>query len=230
MNLKPSLLSDRSPLRALVPLCLALLLMAATGSQSPVLRYREQTGDDQFTFTWQTNQEDDGITVIQHQGDEFFSSLNTAEGETQRWHYVRPPDTDVRAERDGDCLRFTGRFAGKPIDRLQIIDGRPWLQPLSFSLRQLVADDQPATHFWTVRPDTLEVLAMQAEKAGSEPVVADSGTTHRANKVVIRPDGPLAAFWQAEYWFRDGDNMFLQYRGTHGPPGTAETRICLITP
>ena len=51
MNIQQTLLSDRSPLRALVPLCLALLLMASAGSQSPVLRYREQTGDDQFTFT-----------------------------------------------------------------------------------------------------------------------------------------------------------------------------------
>lgn len=230
MNLPQTLLSDRSPLRALVPLCLALLLMASAGSQSPVLQYREQTGDDQFTFTWQTNRESGGITVIQHQGDEFFSSLNTADGETQRWHYVKRPDTDVRAERDGDRLVFTGHLAGKAIDRIQPIDGRPWLQPLSFSLRQLAASDQQIATFWTVRPDTLDVLAMQAEKAGSEQIVADNGVAHLANKVILRPDGLLAPLWQAEYWFRQGDNTFLQYRGTHGPPGTAETRICLITP
>jgi hypothetical protein len=230
MNLRQSLISKHSPLRALVPLCLALVLMASAGAQSPVLRYREQTGDDQFTFTWQTNREADGITVIQHQGDEFYSSLNTAEGETQRWHYVKRPDTDVRAERDGDRLHFTGRMAGKAIDRIQPIDGRPWLQPLSFSLRQLADGDQQTANFWTIRPDTLEVLAMQAEKAGSEQIVADSGIAHLANKVVIRPGGLLAPLWQAEYWFRQGDNTFLQYRGTHGPPGTSETRICLITP
>jgi len=49
-------------------------------------------------------------------------------------------------------------------------------------------------------------------------------------KVVIELDGLMSAFWQAEYWFRSGDNLFFQYRGTHGPPGTAETRIRLITP
>ena len=230
MNLRQSLVSEQSHLRALVPLCLVLLLMAAAGSQSPVLEYREQTGDDQFTFTWQTNRETDGITVIQHQGDEFFSSLNTADGVTRRWHYVKRPDTDVRAERDGDRLRFTGCLAGRTIDRIQLIDSRPWLQPLSFSLQRLAGSDQQTANFWTIRPDTLEVLAMQAEKAGSEQIVADSGIVHPANKVVIRPDGLLAPLWQAEYWFRQGDNTFLQYRGTHGPPGTAETRICLITP
>ena len=230
MNLRQSLVSEQSPLRALVPLCLVLLLMAAAGSQSPVLKYREQTGDDQFTFTWQTNRETDGITVIQHQGDEFFSSLNTADGMTRRWHYIKRPDTDVRAERDGDSLSFTGRLAGKVIDRIQLIDSRPWLQPLSFSLQRLAGSDQQTANFWTIRPDTLEVLAMQAEKADSEQIVAESGIAHLANKVVIRPDGLLAPLWQAEYWFRQGDNTFLQYRGTHGPPGTAETRICLITP
>ncbi|ADW17383.1 hypothetical protein Despr_1217 [Desulfobulbus propionicus DSM 2032] len=230
MSLKQYLLSNRSPLRTLVPLCLALLLMAAAGSQSPVLRYREQTGDDQFIFTWQINRDVDGITVMQQQGDEMYSSRNTAGGATQSWHYVKPPATDVRVERDGNRLRFTGRFAGETIDRIQTIDGRPWMQPLSFSLQRLVGEEPQVARFWTIRPDTLDVLAMQAETAGSEPVAIDSGGTRRASKVVIRPEGLLSAFWQAEYWFRDGDNMFLQYRGTHEPPGTAETRICLITP
>ena len=226
-------LPDHSPVRAILPLCLALLLMAAASSPaSQIFRYREQTGDDSFTFSWQADREQDSGTVMvtQKQGEEIFSSGNTAEGTTLSWRYVKQPDTDVRAERVGDRLHFSGRFGGQRVDRYEVIDSRPWYQPLSFSLQRMMARDQQAARFWTIRPDTLEVLAMQARKAASEQVALDNGTVQAADKVVIHPDGLLSALWQAEYWFRHGDNLFLQYRSTHGLPGTAETRICLINP
>jgi hypothetical protein len=234
MNLAKTPLPDHSPVRAILPLCLALLLMAVASSPaSQIFRYREQTGVDSFTFTWRADREQDNatVTVTQNQGSEIFSSDNTAEGTTLSWHYVKQPDTDIRAERVGDHIRFSGRFDGKPIDKKEAIDSRPWCQPLSFSLQRMVARDQQVASFWTIRPDTLEVLAMQAEKTGSEQIPADNGGgVQAAEKVVIRLDGLKSILWQAEYWFRQGDHIFLQYRGTHGPPGTAETLICLITP
>jgi len=228
----PRLLADHSPLRALAPLCLALLLMAMAGPAPQVLRYHEQTGDESSIFSWRADRTDNGatVTVTQHQGAEVFSSVNTGEGTTLSWRYVREPDTDVRVERTGDRLRFSGRFAGRPVERTQAIDGRPWYQPLSFCLQRMVAREQPDATFWTIRPDTLEALAMQAHRDGSDPIPGDRGGPQTADRVVIRLDGLLSALWQAEYWFRQGDHLFLQYRGTHGPPGTAETRICLISP
>jgi hypothetical protein len=231
MNREKRPLPDHSPLRAILPLCFALLLMAVASPASQVFRYREQTGDARFTFSWRLDRERDAAIVTQHQENEVYSSVNTLEGTTLSWRYVKQPDTDVRAERVGDTLRFSGRFDGKSIDRSQAIDPRPWYQPLSFCLQRLVAHEPRKTaSFWTIRPDTLEVLAMQAEKTGSEQIATGNGGFETAEKVVIRLDGLLSSFWQAEYWFRHGDNLFLQYRGTHGPPGTDETRICLITP
>lgn len=191
-------LPDHSPVRAILPLCLALLLMAVASSPaSPIFRYREQTGDDSFTFSWQADREQDSGTVIvtQKQGEEIFSSDNTAEGTTLSWRYVKQPGTDVRAERIGDRIHFSGRFGGERVDRYEVIDPRPWYQPLSFSLQRMMARDQQAARFWTIRPDTLEVLAMQARKASSEQVALDNGTVQVADKVVIRPDGLLSALW-----------------------------------
>lgn len=226
------LVTDRSPLRALVPFCLALLLMAVASPASQVLRYREQTGDHSFTFSWRADREGDGttITVVQHQGDEVFTSRNSQEGATQAWRYVKEPDTDVRVERRGDSLRFEGRFDGEPVDQTRTIDHRPWFQPLSFSLNRMVAGDQRAASFWTIRPDTLDVLTLQAEQGEIESVTVADGTTRQARKVVVRLEGLMASFWRAEYWFGQDDHLFLQYRSTHGPPGTAETRISLLGP
>ena len=207
--------------------------MAVASPAAPVFRYLEQTGTDSCIFTWRLEQERDTATlsVVQRQGSETFLSRNTAAGETLAWQYVHQPDTDVRAEREDDRIRLSGRFQGKTVDEVHAIDDRPWFQPLSYSLQRLVMGNQRQGSFWTIRPDTLEVVAMQAEIAGSEVITsADDTLPQLTRKVVIRPDGILAPFWQAEYWFRQDDHLFVQYRGTHGPPGTAETVISLVTP
>ena len=230
--MKNELFGKHSPVQAIAPLCLALLLMAIGSPASQALRYHEQTGDNGYTFSWQAEQEQESgtITVIQHQDSETFSSVNTAEGATRSWHYVNQPDTNVQAERNGDSIRLSGRFKGKEIDVQRIIDSRPWYQPLSYCLQRMVARNQQAASYWTIRPDTLEVLAMRAEKKGSERISLENGSLQMADKVVINLEGVMSALWEAEYWFRHGDNVFLQYRGTHGPPGTAETKVCLINP
>ena len=219
-------------LRALVPFCLALLLLAAASPASQVvLRYIEQTGDNSIIFFWQAEAGRDSTMITQRQGDETYSSRCTPEGATLHWRYLRLPDTDVKVERQGNQLHFSGRLANKPVTRVQDIDGRPWFQPLSYSLQRLVMGNQRQGSFWTIRPDTLEVVAMQAEIAGSEVITSTDDTLSQlTRKVVIRPDGILAPFWQAEYWFRQDDHLFVQYRGTHGPPGTAETVVSLVTP
>ena len=219
-----------APLRALVPFCLALLFLAAASPASQVLRYLEQTGEESFTFFWRAEPEKEGMTISQRQGEETFTSLCAADGSTLSWRYTRTPDTDIRAKRIGDRLHFNGTFAGKAVETSQQIDTRPWFQPLSYSLQRVLIRQEHTVSFWTVRPDTLEAVAMEAEASGSEQI--QEGTKHPlwADKVIIRPAGILSALWSAAYWFRQGDHLFVQYRGTHGPPGTAETVVNLLRP
>ena len=106
MNPSPA---RHSPFQAILPLCLALLFMAAASPAAPVFRYLEQTGTDSFIFTWRLERERDTATlsVVQRQGSEIFLSRNTAAGETLAWQYVHQPDTDVRAERERGSLRVS---------------------------------------------------------------------------------------------------------------------------
>lgn len=222
-------LPDHSLVRAILPFGLLMLLLAAASPASQILRYREQTGESSFTFLWRSEKDRAGVIITQDQGDETYSSVCTLEGATLSWRYIRRPDTDVRAERIGDRIQLSGRLDGKVIDQGRAIDGRPWFQPLSFSLQRMAASDAQTATFWTIRPDTLEIIAMQAHKSGTEQLSAGE-TSHTADKVVIRLDGLLSGVWHADYWFRQSDNLFVAYRGTHGPPGTAETSIHLVTP
>ena len=100
MNPSPA---RHSPFQAILPLCLALLFMAAASPAAPVFRYLEQTGTDSFIFTWRLERERDTATlsVVQRQGSEIFLSRNTAAGDTLAWQYIHQPATDVRAEAAG---------------------------------------------------------------------------------------------------------------------------------
>ncbi len=209
-----------------------LLLSSLVFASSRELQYREQTGADSFLFVWNADTEPNEVTVTvtQRQKNEVYTSVNTPEGTTLSWRYVREPDTDVRAERKGNILLFSGRFVGKKVAKEEKIDARPWYQPLSFSLHCMEKHKRNKTSFWTVRPDTLDVLTLQAEREGSGRLVGADGGEVLANKVVIRLEGLMSALWSAEYWFRQGDDVFVRYRGTHGPPGVPETVITLVRP
>nr|WP_321465756.1 hypothetical protein [uncultured Desulfobulbus sp.] len=215
-------------------LCLSaqLLLTSLVFASSRELQYREQTGGDSFFFVWNADTEPNEVTVTvtQRQKNEVYTSVNTPEGTTLSWRYVRDPDTDVRAERRGNVLVFSGRFEGKKVAKEEKIDARPWCQPLSFSLHCMEKRKQNKTSFWTVRPDNLEVLTLQAEREGAGRLTSAEGGEILANKVVIRLEGLMSGLWSAEYWFRQGDDVFVRYRGTHGPPGVPETVITLVRP
>ena len=211
----------------------ALLFIACTASAATrEFHYREQTGDESFLFLWQAQSTPDEVTVTvtQRQGEEVYTSVNTSEGTTLSWQYSKQPDTDVRVERKGDRLIFSGRFEGKTVAKEESVDKRPWYQPLSYSLHCMEKRQQNTASFWTIRPDNLEVLTLKAEREGSGRLPEADGSALPANKVVIRLEGLLSALWSAEYWFRQGDNLFVRYRGTHGPPGVAETVITLVQP
>jgi len=206
-------------------------LSTALGAIREVL-YQERTGDDSFVFVWQleTEPEEVTLTVTQRQKEEVFVSVNTPQGATLSWHYTKTPDIDIQVERQGNTLVYSGVFEGRKINKTEKIDKRPWYQPLSFSLRCMEERKEDSTSFWTVRPDNLDALTLKAERQGSGRLVESDGSEVLANKVVIRLEGLLSGLWSAEYWFRQGDNLFVRYRGTHGPPGVPETLISLVHP
>ena len=206
-----SSLPAHSPVRAILPLCLGLLLMAVGSSPaSPTFRYREQTGGEAFTFSWQADREQGGatVTVTQRQGDEIFSSVNTAEGTTLSWRYVKQPDTDVRAERVGDRIRFSGAFGGKVIDKSESVDSRPWWQPLSFCLLRMIALETVAQVVGQVRVE--QGVGHQPQDVVTEMVDIGSGG-HGRGRSDIGQD-PRVVFTEQGGRLRPGHGIFIQLR------------------
>ncbi len=227
----------QTPLRRYC-LCLALAIGMAIASppvllaeqQAPpakeLLRYRQQTGKAAHIYSWKLEQQGENVLITLEEPDATFTNLCAPDGATLAWTMVAPPNTNVRAERRKDTLHVQGTFKGEAVDKELQLGKRVWFQSLSFALSRMVAMDRAERKFWFLRSDELELLGMRAELAGSEQIVAD-GKTVAAERVRIKLDKLVAAFWEASYWFRKSDQLFLRYRGVNGPPGTDETVIDL---
>ncbi|MBU0961038.1 MAG: hypothetical protein KKD01_12100 [Proteobacteria bacterium] len=188
--------------------------------------YREITGAESKTFNWELLEKGDQVLITSSGAEEKLVNVCRRDGLTLRWSVTQGSDTDFQAERIANTISLRGRFQGKKIEKYLNIDERPWFQPLSYCLRTLSRGDTKTLSFWTIRMDTLELVAMQAERRGEE-LIRIEGKKIETRRVEIRKEGFLSVMWSANYWFRTDDNVFVQYRGTHGFPGTPETHVTL---
>jgi hypothetical protein len=204
---------------------LSVLANAACAEDFGQYTYLEQTGAVESSHTW----------IIQHSGkdvetrwiapDKAYFNLCDASGNTQEWR-VRYPDADIVAKRVGNLIRLQGTRNGKVIHQDLEIDASPWFQPLSYALGRFSQSHLDSVVFWTIRPDTLTVVKLRARSLGEEQVTTRAGL-FPARKVRISLDGFLSHFWEAHYWFRQADGLFVRYEGANGLPGTPITTIQL---
>ena len=170
--------------------------------QTEILRYREQTGKAAHTYIWKLEEQGDKVLITLEEPEATFTNLCAPDGATLAWTMVSAPHTNVHAERKAGMLHVQGTFHGKPVDKKLRLDDKPWFQSVTFALGRMVALERGKTEFWFLRSDELELLGMWAERAGSEQVVTN-GKPVAAERVRIKLDSLIAAFWEASYWFTD---------------------------
>jgi hypothetical protein len=223
-----------SPLLRLVQSIACCLLIAAV---SPPLAadapqaswlYRETTGREVKEFEWRRSFRAGQEVISVHEENGTFVNRCDRSGRTLSWEFRQGEATNIDVVRSDNELRISGSFKDRRIDYTRTIDDRPWYQPLSFSLRFFLESGLPETSFWTIRADTLDVVTMRAHKLGIEEIDVAGGRTP-AFKVEIRRDGLLSSFWHGTFWFRKDDLQFVRYTGVHGPPGTSETVVQLLS-
>ncbi len=189
--------------------------------------YHEQTGGNEHQYSWDIQQQGKELLITSHSPEKFFATTCNDDGETLMWSYKTPEGDHITAKKEGDIIHVTGKKEDQVIDEQLKVDRYPWYQPLSFSLRPLVLDDEQQKVFVMIRPDTLESVTLKAEKKECGNIELNRETVN-ACAVEVKKNGLLAPFWHVTYWFRKKDGVFLQYRGVHGLPGTPETVIQLV--
>nr|DAZ19510.1 MAG TPA: hypothetical protein [Caudoviricetes sp.] len=134
------------------------------------------------------------------------------------WHYVRHSDnTDLVATKDGDYIRLSGLFKGKPQEKTFKIGDGLWYQMMDMAIPAFIASEEKQIVFYSIgtgnNRGAMALGEFAAEKAGEETIVIN-GVKHDCVKVTF----VLTAFswaWTGLYWY-DKNNGQLVKSGEKG--------------
>lgn len=215
----------RPYLRHCIVIYCTLSAVCGAAPADDALRYSyiEQTGKRELSHSWTIRQIGSEIETHWISPHKAYLNLCDETGDTVRWR-VRYPNGVVTAERVGNTIRIKDTRNRDSVQREVRIDKAPWFQPLSYALGRFSRSHRDSVVFWTIRPDNLKVVKLRATNLGKEEARTQTGLVP-ARKVSITLDGFLSHFWEAHYWFRQSDGLFLRYEGVNGLPGTPRTTI-----
>ncbi len=189
--------------------------------------YKEVTGNRHERFLW-SKISGDKIYLTSKKENENTALVCLPDGDVLLWQQEDTQGTFLTARRSGNVMSIVGRREDRDIEKEFELDERPWYQFLSFSLRSFLEDSRAEEcTFWMLRPDILEPILIVATKEGLEDILLDPETIITTIKVKISPAGFKGKFWQAHYWYRCSDFLFVMYKGTHGGPLASETVMTL---
>ncbi len=186
--------------------------------------YLECSGTERSSLTWRLVKNDTVKIYVNKETVSFFNECRPS-GATLRWQ-MKSADVDLSARRKGNSIHIKGRLHEKQVDNHYAIDGDPWYQPMSYSLRRLATSKNKETAFWIIRLDTFCPAKMKAVRKGRETVAFGENEVP-ARHIQVRLTGMWSFFWHGDYWYRENDGLFLKYEGMNGPPGSAKTLIQL---
>lgn len=189
-----------------------------------ICEYNETTGQESRQFTWTLQKDKAWLLKSEDKLETHIAWLDESLN-TYKWSLDKPAaKTSITATIENNILSIEGTRKGKDYHKEHNLDGLPWYQALSLSLRKHLGEKIDNLEFWSIRPDNFDIHRMQVSKI-EENLLETAGRGLPAYHVIIRPAGWKAPFWKGEYWFRKSDGHFIRYSGDSGPPGCPPTII-----
>jgi hypothetical protein len=120
-------------------------------------------------------------------------------------------DNDLYAERTGDIIRMKGRLRGRQTEREVRVDAAPWYQIFGPIMSDLLPPAVAQREFWVINPEDFTAHKMLVRRAGAESI-SFRNTLVPTDRIHFSPAGVLAAFWGADFWYRQRDGAWLYSR------------------
>jgi hypothetical protein len=197
---------------ALVSLCILVLPAALLPAEQVVRKYLETHGGKSAVMEYGVAASEKGMLVTSTGGGTSEEMLWVPGTGAVSWRQIEEAaGTDLRAERTGDIVRFSGMAKGKKVSREVKIDGEPWYQIFGPILAELLPPDRQQRDFWVMNPDDQAPHKMTVRRAGTDRITL-AGVPTPTLKIHFSPAGALAPFWGADFWYRSADSLWVSSR------------------
>jgi hypothetical protein len=200
----------RTGMRAvLLSLCLFVPVCALSAADPVTVKYLETHGAKSAVMEYGVAPSAQGIRVTSVGGGSAEEMLWVPGTGGVAWRQTEESSgTDLRGERQGDTIRFSGTVKGKNVSREVKVDSEPWYQIFGPLITELLPSERQQRDFWVVNPDDLAPHKMMARRAGAEKITL-AGVLTQALRIHFSPAGALAPFWGADFWYRPQDSTWL---------------------
>lgn len=194
---------------ALLGLCILVYPCSLLHADRIAQKYLETHGTTSALMEYAVDSSAQGIVVTSIGGGSSEEMLWVPGVGATSWRQtVAAEGTDLRAERAGNTIRFSGTLKGKSVSREVKVDAEPWYQIFGPIIRELLPSDRQQRDFWVVNPDDQAAHKMMVRRVGTDRITL-AGVPTDALKIHFSPAGALAPFWGADFWYRPLDFIWL---------------------
>jgi hypothetical protein len=133
---------------------------------------------------------------------------------TRQWHYKSDQNTDISLCRNGDCIKVSGVFQGKPVDKKLTIDRGLWYQIIPLGLETASRDTSGRSNLWAVsldQPAMLKAVCFRIAKISNAPL--PNHPEIRCTCFRMNIQGLPCQIWTGDYFIRQSDHIFLCCQG-----------------
>jgi hypothetical protein len=193
----------------LLTLCVLVFPCTLLRADRIALKYLETHGATSASVEYAVSTSAQGITVTSIGGGSTEEMLWVPGSGAVSWSQAEAATgTDLKAERTGTVIRFSGTRKGRTVSKEVTVDPEPWYQIFGPIIRELLPLDRQQRDFWVVNPDDIAPHKMMVRRAGTERITL-AGALTEALKIHFSPAGALAPFWGADFWYRPADFTWL---------------------
>jgi hypothetical protein len=206
-------------------MCIVLLIFPAGLAFAETLFYAVKDEETVSSLEIKIRKDDDGGHVYLSKLGSVQQYYRYDENNTlTEWRFSDKEDeTEFTALSRGGEIAVTGFRRGEPFSQTLSVGEQAWLQNSEFGLLEFIRSAKNQMDFVVIKPDDLSVNRLKVRK-GAREKINYRGERVSALRLKATPPGLLSVLWQAEYWYRVPDYLFIRYE-TKGAPGLPHTII-----
>jgi hypothetical protein len=179
--------------------------------------YEETTGNEKTKITYRTYKEGGKNLIRSESAKEEYFMTYSPNYQLEKISYVSKENKNhYEITANGSILSYEGTLDGNQVSKTFDLDGKPWIQNLSFGLAPFATSSQTSRTFFILNTKELTLYQMRAKKMDISTITVN-GKSYKVQNIEVRLTGFKGLFWKAEIWFDVDTHQLIRYQTNEGP-------------